>query len=54
MRRVLLAITGLGLAAAALGAAGIAMLAGLGWTLIFLAVCCVAVAVLLARGLSNG
>jgi hypothetical protein len=45
---------GLLLAGVALAASGIAVLAGPGWTLIFLGVCSAGLALLLARGLIRG
>ena len=42
----------LGLAAAGLGGAGVYLLAGLAWTLIFAAACCAVFAAVIVRGLS--
>ena len=52
--RAVVAIVALGLAAAVLGATGVAMLFGAGWMLLFLAGCCVSAALLLARGVIAG
>ena len=45
---------GLLLAGVALGAAGIALLAGPGWTLLFLGACSIGLALVMARGLNGG
>lgn len=42
------------LAAGALGAAGVYLLFGLGWTLLFLAGCSAGLSIVLLRGLTNG
>lgn len=42
------------IAAVLLGAAGVCVLAGLGWTLIFLAASCAALALVMARGVMAG
>jgi hypothetical protein len=53
MRTAIAVVIALLSLAASLGSAGICMLAGLGWMLLFDAACCVVAALLLTRGLNG-